>query len=178
MFPPQDLKNFSGPQITRLFGSVGIPINHNFQDLGSAPSIILANYCKDRCENALSMLIPTKLAILMGGGFKKVSMDNIINRPIWVRGRGNFKYISQEIRRAIDDGISVFAYINKASHLGYRGNIRSGLIRIALQWGIPITPISFDTIKCNRIGAIIPQNYNIRIGPLIRTKGPLSPSRI
>lgn len=158
-------------EVTSAYSNIGMRIVTNFTKLPNHPTMILANYCKDRCENPMCIILPRNLSIIMQEGFKRVNMSGIIHHPIYVKGhgQGNFEYIKKEVRKTVKHGNDVFAYINNPSYFGYIGKIRSGMFRIAIELGISITPVCFDFID-TKLGVIPNQNYCVKIGETIYDK--------
>lgn len=157
--------NLLNDKVTNIYKNVGLEIISNFEQLPSTPSILVANYCRDRIENPFCVTIPKKLAILMQRGFRKINMNGIINYPIYVEGhgQGNFENISTAIKNAIELGNYVFVYINEPSYYDYIGRLKSGIFKIAKQHNIPVTPIAFDYID-TFFGYIPNQKYHIKVG--------------
>ena len=152
--------------VENIYKQIGIRIISNFEKFPDHPTMILANYCRDRVENVVCIIIPRKISVLMGSAFKNVNMSGIISNPIYINasGKGNTSYISEEIRKTINDGNDIFAYINTIpSYFDYIGALRSGMFRIAIEHNISITPITFDVIDTT-LGFIPKQNYFIRVG--------------
>jgi len=56
--------------VTELYSASGLRLVTNFDKLPSHPTIILANYCRDRMENCACILVPRKLAIMMQLGLR------------------------------------------------------------------------------------------------------------
>jgi hypothetical protein len=154
-----------GNIVIDIYKNSGIKVISDFSKLPKNPTIILANYCRDRVENAVTMMVPRKIAILMQSGFKSVKMTNIINKPIYVHGhgKGNFENISKSIKEAYDEGNSIFVYINSPNYFNYLTRYKSGIYHIAKKHGIPITPLAIDYVY-TKFGFIPKQNFFIKAG--------------
>jgi hypothetical protein len=150
--------------VKKLYKTCGLNIVTNFDKFKSRPpTILLANYCRDRVENSSCILVPRKLAIMMQVGFKQVNMSEIINKPIYVHGKGTFEDITNKIKNAHEEGNDIFVYINSPSYFDYITRYKSGIFHIAKQLNISITPLSIDYINTN-LGTIPTQNFCMKIG--------------
>lgn len=152
-------------KVTNIYKNCGIEIKTNFHKLKNIPTIFVANYCRDRVENALCILIPTNLAILMQEGFKKVNITNIINKPLYVNGHGknNFDKTLKQIKNAHVHGNSIFVYINSPSYFDYMTKHKSGIYHIAKKLNITVTPLAIGYVK-TIYGTIPDQTINITVG--------------
>lgn len=152
--------------IKNIYTQNGLTFITNFQLLPSHPTIILANYCKDRIENPFAVLIPRKLAIMMQRGFRKINMSAMINKPIYVEGhkQGNFHNINKAVKQASKEGNDIFVYVNNPSFYDYIGKLHSGIFKIAMTNKITVTPITFDFIEVTKSGYIPSQNIFIKVG--------------
>lgn len=165
--PQKDRKDDSllAKKIVNIYQRNGIKIVTNFERLPPHSTIILANYVNDRIENAFCILIPRKLSILMQSSFKKLNMDNIIHKPVYVTGvgKGNTKYVSREVKKSIDEGNDFFSYINNPGYYEYLSRPKKGMFVIAMEHNISVTPVTFDKIDTS-FGYIGCQNYFIKVG--------------
>jgi hypothetical protein len=151
--------------INDIFLSCGIKIRKNFRTLTETPTIFIANYCRDRVENAACILVPRNLSIMMQEGFSKINMSNIINRPIYVNGhgKGNFDIICEQVKEAHNEGNDIFVYINSPSYFNYMNKYSSGIYHIAKKLNITVTPLAIDYID-TKFGTIPNQKFYIESG--------------
>lgn len=151
--------------ITNVYQKNGVRIVNNFKNFPNHPTIILANYVSDRIENPFCILLPRKLSILMQSSFKSINMDGIIHKPVYVSGigQGNTKYVSEEVKKTIDEGNDFFCYINNPGYYDYLLRPKKGMFIIAKEHNISITPVTFDKIDTS-FGHIPCQNYFIKVG--------------
>jgi hypothetical protein len=133
--------------------------------LTETPTIFVANYCRDRVENAACILVPRNLSIMMQEGFSKINMSNIINKPIYVNGhgKGNFDIICEQVKEAHNEGNDIFVYINSPSYFNYMNKYSSGIYHIAKKLNITITPLAIDYID-TKFGSIPNQKFYIESG--------------
>lgn len=167
-----------GNIVVNLYANSGLKVITDFTKLPSTPTIILANYCRDRVENAACMIVPRKLAIMMQSGFKAVNMTNIINKPIYVHGhgKGNFENISEAIKKAYDEGNSIFVYINSPNYFNYLTRYKSGIFHIAKKHNISITPLAIDYVH-TWFGTIPKQNFFMKAGDPFYVDGDISTAK-
>lgn len=151
--------------IREMYVNTGFHLKDNFDAFPDFPCILIANYCRSRAENPLSMLLPRRMGLLMQDGFEKHNLHKIIDKAIYVRGhgKGNFQIIKDKVKESIDEGRDVFAYINSPSYYNYIGKMKSGLFQIAIDYQIPILPVAFDIID-TVVGIVPNQNMCIKIG--------------
>ena len=170
--------SYLGKIVMNIYTNSGLNVITDFSKLPSTPTIILANYCRDRVENVACMIVPRKLAILMQSGFKNVNMTNIINKPIYVHGhgKGNFENISEAIKKAHDEGNSIFVYINSPNYFNYLTRYKSGIFHIAKKHNISITPLAIDYVH-TRFGTIPKQNFFMKAGEPFYVDGDISTAK-
>lgn len=151
--------------VTRLFKSV-FKFKENFYHLPSSPSIIVCHYVYDRFENMASIMIPKNLSIIASRNVINISKLNYIVNNMIPREdyKNSYENIKLDIKKQIEQGNYIFAYITKATHkYTYIGNMRTGLFSIAKELGVPITPIAIDYIDYS-YGIIHYQNFHMHVG--------------
>ena len=159
-------------KIYKFYNNIGIRIISNFDKLPNHPTLLIGNYCRDRIEHPLCFLFPRKYAMLAGENFKNIDLHNIANKIIYVKNNKNsYEYIKKEIKIAIEEGNDIFVYINSTnqSYFDYINKLRTGIFKIALEYQISITPITFGFID-TYFGTIPSQNLNIKVGDTFKIK--------
>ena len=143
---------------------------HNFEKLPKTPTILLANYVKDRVENLACIMLPVDICPMVAEPLK--GLGNLIT-PIIVRGESKqYDEMKKQIKDAHDNGFYVFVYIEKCcSYItkDHLGPIRNGIFNIAKDLGITVTPIAFDSILYNH-GMLKKQNYQICVGDTFKVQ--------
>lgn len=152
-------------QVKKICDNNGLKIIENFSELPHKPTIFLANYCQNRIENIIPVLIPRKMAFLMREKCQQFNTANVLAKSIVVKGhhKGNFNHIEKEIVKAHQEGYDIFVYVTNMPYHGYIGRLRSGIFSIAQKNNITITPVAIDRIK-TKYGIIFDQNLHIRVG--------------
>jgi len=159
-------------KIYNFYNNIGIRIISNFDKLPNHPTLLIANYCRDRIEHPLCILFPRKYCLLAGENFKNINLHNISNKIIYVKNKKNsYEYVKKEIKIAIEEGNDIFLYINSSnqSYFDYINKLRTGIFKIALEYQIPITPVTFGFID-TYFGTIPSQNLNIKVGDTFKIK--------
>ena len=138
----------------------------NFDQFPERPSIIVANYCKDRMENMACVLLPGKIAIMMRRGLTILGLHKLVKWPLFTEESGNYEKTKNLVMGHALQGHHVFGYITTKTLMrpDLFVKIRSGMFSIAKDLGIPVTPVAFDYIDMGPLGQIPPQNYEIRVG--------------
>lgn len=162
---PRPLKyknSYVSNQMEKMFTNSGFRLLNNFGKMPIKPTIIVANYCSDRIENAAYLLIPGKSCVISQFPF----LDQVLFEHIQSKGHavGQFEKIKISVSEKIQKNISIFTYINSPTHSGNIGKISSGMFRIAAELDIPITPICIDRIKTGFLWSIPNQNFCIKVG--------------
>ena len=147
-------------------------LHQEFDKFPNKPSILVCNYCSDRIENIVTLILPGNIAFMLGNGFKKIPIHHLIKWPIYTKDkggsvnyRGGYETIKNEVLHNIKSGRHVFAYVSKPPKIrpDNISRLRTGLFNIANQLNIPITLVCIDYID-TYFGAITKQNFRIRIG--------------
>lgn len=143
----------------------GMNLIENFKDISKQNSIIMCNYPYEVPEYLVQWLIPRKITVIvieeLGNMMKKLGADVILVK----KGKNNFDNIRKEIKEKIKHN-SLFFYFNDPNSRCYKydlGKIKSGVIKIAQELKIPITPIVVDFIY-NNFGAVYKQDFRIEVG--------------
>lgn len=130
------------------------------------PTIIVANYCKDRVENIACILLPVNMAIMMRTGLAILGLDKMIKWPLFTEASGSYETTRNLICGHVLQGRSVFGYVTPGKSLFLPNQIirvRSGLFSIAKELSIPVTPVAFDYIDLF-LGTIPRQNFRVHVG--------------
>lgn len=142
----------------------------NFKDIPSNPTIFVANYCIDRIENVLCITLPVRQSVVMRDIFKNpvTIFGNIITNPIYLKHKGSYDYLYDQVKTHHEQGRYIFTYITKGKYNSYSNNtigkVTTGILNIAKLLNISVTPICIDSIGYDGIGRIKNQNFEIHIG--------------
>ena len=83
----------------------------NFAQFPEQPSIIVANYCKDRMENMACVLLPGKIAIMMRRGLTILGLHKVVKWPLFTEESGNYEKTKKLVTGHILQGHHIFGYI-------------------------------------------------------------------
>lgn len=140
-------------------------LSHNLSKLPTTSTILVCNYCHDRAENLVYLLLPTNCTLISAKCIQDVFgvIDNHIQKK---EKKGTFNYIQKQVDEKMKAGNSIFAYVtsHKERRYGQVGDIRSGLFRIAQKLGVTITPLAIDHIYTTSSFHIPYQNFRIKVG--------------
>lgn len=156
-------------------------LKHNLNDLPKNPTIYVGNYPCSYIESISLCLIPNTTIMMAEHINTKYTwgklLDDIIYRKKFT---SNYDDIKKQISDRIKIGKSVFVYLSMRGVEGHRqifsGRVRTGILRIAKELGVTVTPIAFDYIKTDN-GRIINQEFNIMIGQQKTVDDPVKFSR-
>lgn len=170
-YPSKDRKDDIGlgNDIMQIY-KLHFNIIENFKDIPSNPTIFVANYCIDRIENVLCITLPVKQSFVMRDIFKNpvTIFGNIITSPIYLKYKGSYDYLYDQVKTRHAQGMYIFTYITKGKYNSYSNNtigkVTTGILNIAKSLNISVTPICFDSIGYDNIGRIKNQNFEIYIG--------------
>lgn len=138
----------------------------NFENLPEKPSIIIANYCKDRMENISCLLIPRNISIMMRRELRVIGLHKILKWPLFTDISGSYENTKKQISDNILENRSVFSYVTtKTTSItpNLFIKIRTGMFSIAKELNVQVTPIVFDYIDTS-CGFVPFQRYNIHVG--------------
>lgn len=126
------------------------------------PSIIIMNYCSDRIENLVSMLVPGNVSVMMRNTIGAV-LGKIVKWTVKTEAKNSFEDTKNEVMKHTKAGRSVLTYAtthNTLSH-EYIHRLRSGVFVIAKECHIPITLVAVDKVWSGLLGIIPYQNFSI-----------------
>lgn len=136
--------------------------------LSVQPNIILCNYCHDRIENFIPLLLNKPITIMMReklcGRFKLDVLFDVIK----TKSKNSFDETKLQIKHKIfNENKYIFVYTNESPYINRHnyGKIRSGVYRIAQELNVPITLVCFDNIDTTWYGSIKEQPFMISVGP-------------
>lgn len=161
---PNRVDNTTGRHLVLDLFNRNFRVINNFEKLPKTPTIIVANYVKDRVENLACIMLPVDICPMMSRMLK--GLGTLIT-PIIVRKDSNsYDEMKKQIQEMNEKGFYVFVYIEKCcSYItkNHLGPIRNGIFNIAKELDIPVTPVAFDRIVYNH-GVLKKQNYQICVG--------------
>jgi hypothetical protein len=132
------------------------------------PQILLGNYPNDRFESFLVFMMPVRFVFVIKKSSWYSRRLQIHTRApcIYVEDKKSYARAKEEINDYLGRGYFVFAYINNPSsiHPRHYARYRTGMIRIAQEIGIPISPIAFDQIETDSTGRMSDQSLCAHIG--------------
>jgi hypothetical protein len=74
--------------------------------------------------------------------------------------QAQYNYIKSRVKKNIDKGYDVFAYISRVNDPKFIRPFRTGILRIAQELNIPVTPVVIGRIK-HCLYAIQKQSYKV-----------------
>lgn len=171
-YPVEKRKNDTVVQyhVTKFFQRHFV-FKQNFHNLPSKPTIIVANYVRDRLENIACIMLPIPLCVVMGNGFiTNIRLHKIVKHVFGTKKTsGEYEIVRDHIKEKLNNGISIFSYSVRPFIDDHIGKVRSGMFRMAKELGVTITPVYFDHIdyKC---GFVLEQNYSVVVGDSLYVK--------
>jgi hypothetical protein len=146
----------------------------NFKKIPQENSIIICNYPSEIQEYLVQWLIPKKITIIVikeiGNFMKKIGADVLL---VDQQTKNNYNKLKKEIENKIKSN-SVFFYLNDPNSKMDKydlGKVKTGVINIAHELKIPITPIVVDSTE-HIFGAIREQDFRIEVGETVIIKNP------
>ena len=142
-------------------------LHHNLASLNATPHLILANYPNDRLESFAPFMIARPFAFVI-----KASVDRYLRMSERVPcilvppGGGAYAQIKQDVQAHLAAGRHVFAYVNNPSvmHTRQIDPLRSGMLRIAADLDVPVTPMAIDQFEASAGGALDEQSFVVEVG--------------
>lgn len=141
-------------------------LEENLYTLPKFPTIIVSNYCYDRAENLVPIIMPRPMAFIALDKFVRYTrvdrvLENIIIRSGGDSNSGEYDNMKNKIKDSIRNGKFVFSYVGRCcKQIGVVSKLRTGMFHIAQELGIGITPVYIDYFKLNQ-GIIVPQKFRI-----------------
>ena len=147
-----------------LFSDIKISISNNFDKLPKKPSILVLNYPDDVFEYFINGILPVNVCYVVAKKSKPfmnlfTSDDNII----YLNKKNNYESLSEKIIEKINHS-HIFLYIEEwKKNTNGVGRIKTGVLSIAKNNNIPITPICVDKIS-HCYGITKKQTFYIKVG--------------
>lgn len=152
--------------ISKNLLSKNMDMIENFKKIPQGNSIIICNYPSEIQEYIVQWLIPKKITIIVikeiGNFMEKIGADVILVNN---KNKNNYSKLKKEIEDKIKCN-SIFFYLNDPNSKMEKydlGKVKTGVINIAYELQIPITPIVVDSTS-HIFGAIQEQNFRIEVG--------------
>lgn len=146
----------------------------NFKKIPRENSIIICNYPSEIQEYLVQWLIPKKITIIVikeiGNFMKKIGADVLL---VDQQTKNNYDKLKNEIENKIKYN-SIFFYLNDPNSKMDKydlGKVKTGVINIAYELKIPITPIVVDSTE-HIFGAIREQDFRVEVGETVIIKNP------
>jgi hypothetical protein len=162
--------NFTELSINYLFNTCLTPIFTGYK-LPLKATIIVANYPTNYIEYMANQLFCNKKIcfVVLKTAFiqsRIVQLYYSKENVLFVSSKGSFDTTQNIIRDKIEEGFSIFVYVEEKYHRRPKKysvqNLRQGMFKIAKNLHIPITPIVFDHID-HTFGILEQSTYKIFI---------------
>jgi hypothetical protein len=136
----------------------------------TTPTIYVANYPANLIEYKLFPLLADKICIVIFSG-TKIShfLNNVFgaDRIIFVTKGGEFERVQKRIQQKINDGYTVFAYVEKEyfkrKNAYSISRLSTGMFNIAHNIGATVTPLVCDHIE-HVAGIMTSRRFRVYIG--------------
>jgi len=142
-------------------------LHHNLATLGVTPHLILANYPNDRLESFAPFMIARPFAFVIKASVDRyLRMSHRVPCILVPPGGGSYAQIKEDVRAHLAAGRHVFAYVNNPSvmHTRQVDPLRSGMLRIAADLHVPVTPMAIDQFESSAGGALDEQSFVVELG--------------
>lgn len=149
---------------------------HNLDVLLSRPPhILLANYPNDRFESFAVFMLPVPYAFVMKESSYYSTRLKLHSKmhTIFVKDRGSYSGIKRSIPKHLGNNRFIFGYVNNPSsvHPRHFERYRTGLVRIAIELGVPISLIAFDQFQFDQwTGALSDQSFRVHVSEMFQPR--------
>jgi 1-acyl-sn-glycerol-3-phosphate acyltransferase len=140
----------------------------NFEKMPEKPTIIISNYPCMYYEAFSIVMIPRDISVIMQDNFgTRNTWFKWLSHVIFRRKKNGNSYeeVKGDVKKALDNNRSVFGYATTHAIKNekiYIGRVRTGLLRIAKELGVMITPIVIDSIDTS-MTRILEQNFSMYV---------------
>ena len=154
-------------------------VKHNFEELPDKPTIFVLNYPYCIYDYVAAAIIPKDIAYMMADSpLTRSTWSYVMADAVYRKKKGNsFEDVQNQIRQKLLEGKSILAYVTTKEFKGdnhlYIGRVRTGMMRIAKELDVTITPVVMDSID-TPWGIISRQNFRIHVGETFKVDDPVS----
>ncbi len=144
-------------------------LHHNLHMLRKRPHLIVANYPNDRLESFAVFMLSRPFAFVVKASverhFHMSSRVPCILTPDTEQTRA-YASVKTQVEEHLAAGRHIFSYINHPSNIHPRHyeRYRTGMLRIAQELDIPVTPMAIDQLETGIGGALCEQSFQVWLG--------------
>lgn len=168
LFSPSPTREMNQVRIRALLEE-HFDISVDTHQLTHEPTLIVANYVKDRFENLFPFCFPFTPVIMSSKEMIDLTELDRFTETIPIEHGGDFELARARVLHAIQEGKRVFCYVQRPCLLENQqvGRYRRGVFEIAKTLNVSITPFYCDSIE-TQWGAVFRQPVRLLFGAPFR----------
>jgi 1-acyl-sn-glycerol-3-phosphate acyltransferase len=144
-------------------------LHHNLHTLRRRPHLIVANYPNDRLESFAVFMLARPYAFVVKSSVERhFHMSTRVPCILTPDTEHTQAYAStkEQVEEHLAAGRHIFSYINHPSsiHPRHYERYRTGMLRIAQELDIPVTPMAIDQLETGVGGALCDQSFQVWLG--------------